>query len=249
MADTVCYDGVDGPTLRRLLDVARLSLHSAVTSTMDIAHELAADGAPRGTLVLTDEQSAGRGRGGHRWMSEPGSGLWFTLLERPLDTIGMNVLSLRVGLRMAAALDRYVETAVRLKWPNDLFVGTGKLAGILTEARWKDGRPEWVAIGAGVNVRMPAGIAGAAALGSVSRLEVLAEVIASVRGAASARGPLSVAELGAYAVRDLAYGRNAIEPGPGRVAGIDAEGHLLIVGAAGTQRFAGGSLVLEDAIA
>lgn len=243
------YDGMEGQALQRLLDVPRLSLHAVVPSTMDLAHDLATDGVPAGTLVLADEQHAGRGRGGRRWRSEPGGGLWFTLIERPIDAVALKVLSLRVGLRMAMALDRYLTVAARLKWPNDLFAGAGKVAGILTEARWKDASPDWVAIGVGINLRVPAGIAGAAALGACSRLDVLAEVVPAVRGAASARGPLSSAELAAYAVRDLAYGRQALTPGAGRVAGIDAEGHLLIVGVAGIERFASGSLVLEEAIA
>ena len=235
--------------LKRRLDVPRLSLHATVASTMDIAHDLAAAGAPGGTLVLADEQQAGRGRGGRHWLSEPGGGLWFTLIERPIDAVALKVLSLRVGLRMATALDRFLPVAARLKWPNDLFAGAGKVAGILTEARWKDASPDWVAIGVGINLRVPVGVAGAAALGVSSRLDVLAEAVPAVRGAASARGPLSSAELAAYAARDLAYGRRALKPGAGRVAGIDAEGHLLIVGVAGTERFASGSLVLEEAIA
>ncbi|MEP7343667.1 MAG: biotin--[acetyl-CoA-carboxylase] ligase [Gemmatimonadaceae bacterium] len=249
MADAVEYDGVSEHALRRLLDVPQLSVHAALPSTMDLAHELAADGAPGGTLVLADQQLAGRGRGGRRWSSEPGGGLWFTLVERPLDPIALKVLSLRVGLRVAAALDRYLPTAVQLKWPNDLFVGSGKVAGILTEVRWKDGRPEWVAIGIGINVRPPSLVAGAAALGGCSRVDVLSEVMPAVRGAASAMGNLSTAELVAYASRDLALGRTAFEPGVGRVAGIDADGHLLIAGARGTERFASGSLELEDVIA
>ena len=249
MADVAAYDGLDAQALRHLLDVPRLSLHDAVSSTMDIAHLLAAEGAPAGTLVLADAQHAGRGRGGRRWWSGPGAGLWLTLIERPLDVLAVSVLSLRVGLRLAAALDRYVPTAVQLKWPNDLFVGSGKLAGVLTEVRWQDGQPEWVAIGIGINVRLPEGVGGAAALGATSRPQLLAEIVPAVRGAASARGALSRAELATYASRDLALGRVARAPGVGRVAGIDAEGHLLIVGATGTDRFASGSLLLEDVIA
>lgn len=243
------YDGVDESTLQRRLDVPRLSLHDAVSSTMDVAHVLASAGAPAGTLVLANSQTAGRGRSGRRWASAPAAGLWFTILERPLDPVALRLLSLRVGLRIAAAIERHASTPVRLKWPNDVFLGTGKIAGVLTEARWANDRPEWVAVGVGLNVVPPADVSTAAALGGVSRIELLAELVPAVRGAASSRGSLTSFELAAYAARDLARGHTATSPGHGRVAGIDSEGHLLIVSATGTMRYTGGSLVLEDAIA
>jgi BirA family biotin operon repressor/biotin-[acetyl-CoA-carboxylase] ligase len=82
---------------------------------MDVAHRLAASGAPAGTLVIANEQTAGRGRGGKSWQSSPETGLWLTLIERPADTSGLDVLSIRVGLAAAESLDRFAPEPIRLK--------------------------------------------------------------------------------------------------------------------------------------
>jgi BirA family biotin operon repressor/biotin-[acetyl-CoA-carboxylase] ligase len=170
-----------------------------------------------------------------------------TLIERPLDASGIGVLSLRVGLAAARALDRFAAEPVRVKWPNDLYVDDGKLAGILVEARWREQAVEWVAIGLGINVRQPEGVDLAAGLepGS-SRLDVLSELIPAVRVAAQRSGTLSAAELEEFNARDLARGRECVEPALGRVAGITADGELLVALADAVAPFRSGSLVLQD---
>ncbi len=216
---------------------------------MDAAHAMAEDGAPSGTLVLADAQTAGRGRGGKSWASAPGRGLWCTLLERPLDTDAVEALSLRVGLRLARALDRFAPSPVQLKWPNDLMLGAGKLGGILVEARWREGRVEWVAVGIGINLAVPDAptVPRAAALRpGTRREELLAEVVPAVRAAAAARGPLTPAELADYAARDWARGRAVRSPARGTVAGISPAGALLIETPGGTIACASGSLLLEE---
>ena len=94
---------------------------------MDAVHTLGAAGEPAGALVLADSQTAGRGRQGNTWRSASSSGIWLTLLERPVDDSGLQVMSLRVGLAVARALDAFAEQTVGVKWPNDLYVGYGKL--------------------------------------------------------------------------------------------------------------------------
>jgi BirA family biotin operon repressor/biotin-[acetyl-CoA-carboxylase] ligase len=216
-------------------------------STMDVAHQSAANGAPAGTLVIANEQTAGRGRGGKSWQSEPGGGLWMTLIERPDDISGIGVLSLRVGLAAAEALDRFAPEPVRLKWPNDLYIDDGKLAGILVEARWREQSLEWVAIGMGVNVRQPEGVASAAGLEAGSRrLEVLSEVIPAVRLAAASTGSLDAGEVEEFNARDMARGRVCRQPAIGRVAGITPEGELLVAIADTLAKFRSGSLVLDE---
>ena len=143
------------PLLVSQLGLARLDYHVRVTTTMDVAHALAEEGAPAGTLVLASSQAAGRGRSGKSWTSEPDAGLWCTLIERPRDARALEVLALRVGLHLADALAPLVDGAVQLKWPNDLYVHDRKLGGILIEVRWRDARPEWVAIGVGINRVVP----------------------------------------------------------------------------------------------
>ena len=96
LLSTQSYDGVAADLLAERLALPRAELFEAVGSTMDVAHGLASDGAPAGTLVLANTQLAGRGRGGRRWAAEPGAGVWLTLIERPNDVGAVEVLSLRV---------------------------------------------------------------------------------------------------------------------------------------------------------
>src|SRR3954468_16526787 len=182
----------------------RLIEYDAVGSTLDVAHDLAAKGAEAGTLIVANTQTAGRGRMGRTWRSEPGAGLWLTLIERPSDPSALDVLSLRVGLELAPALDPFTELRVQLKWPNDLYVAQRKLAGILIEARWREGHPEWVAIGVGINLRPPASQPRAIGLrAEVTRDDVLAAIAPRLRAAAARGGMLSESELNMFGARDL----------------------------------------------
>ena len=229
------------------LGLPRVELFDTVGSTMDVSHRSADLGAPAGTLVLADEQIGGRGRGGKSWVSAPGAGIWLTLIERPADISGLEVLSLRAGLRVAAALDRFAPEPIRLKWPNDLYVDAGKLGGILVEARWREKAVEWVSIGVGVNVRPPANVDRSGSLeAGVGRVDVLTELVPALRAAAAATGPLDPSELEEFDARDLARGRICTEPALGRVAGISLTGELLIELADSVGSFRSGSLVLEE---
>jgi BirA family biotin operon repressor/biotin-[acetyl-CoA-carboxylase] ligase len=152
------------PTLASECGLVRLEHRLRVGSTMDEAHRLAQAGAEAGTLVLADAQDGGRGRGGRTWASEPEAGIWMTLIERPSDQRALDVLALRTGLALAESLQPFCDGRITLKWPNDLYIGAGKLAGILIEARWRESLPEWVAIGVGVNRRVPDAFPGAASV-------------------------------------------------------------------------------------
>jgi BirA family transcriptional regulator, biotin operon repressor / biotin---[acetyl-CoA-carboxylase] ligase len=244
----VRLDGATAAELRDALDLPRVELLETTTSTLDVAHRLAAEGAPSGTLVIANEQTAGRGRGGKSWQSSPEAGLWLTIIERPADTSGLDVLSIRIGLAVAEALDRFAPEPIRLKWPNDLYVDRGKLAGILVEARWREQSVEWIAIGLGINVRRPETIESAAGLEpGTARLDVLAELIPALRVAAAATGLLGEEELEEFNARDLARGKTCTQPALGRVAGISPTGELLVALADTVAPFRSGSLVLEDA--
>jgi BirA family transcriptional regulator, biotin operon repressor / biotin---[acetyl-CoA-carboxylase] ligase len=217
------------PSLAATLGLARLDYHVRVTSTMDVAHALAEAGAPAGTLVLASAQAAGRGRTGKTWVSEPDAGLWCTLVERPLDTGALDVLALRVGLELASALDPLTEGRVELKWPNDLQVARRKLAGVLIEVRWRGARPDWVAIGVGINRHVPADIPDATSVrADVTRDTLLCAVAPALRRAAAESGPLTLEELSAWERRDVAAGRRVSAPTTGLVAGITASGGIRI---------------------
>lgn len=230
------------------LGVSQFVYRERVGSTMDEVHALAANGAPAGTMVLASTQDAGRGRGGRPWLSEPDAGLWFTILERPDDARALEVLALRVGLSLADALTPLVSASIGLKWPNDLLVERAKLAGILIEVRWRDGRPEWVAIGVGINRRVPDDFPLAAAVrADVSRDTLLVAAVPAVRAAARGLGALTDVECAAWASRDAAAGRPVREPLSGVVQGITPQGAVCIRDDEGRLRaISSGSLVFAD---
>jgi BirA family biotin operon repressor/biotin-[acetyl-CoA-carboxylase] ligase len=223
------YDAETAAAIAMRLDVPRVVALETTTSTLDVAHALAAEGAPAGTLVLAESQTAGRGRSGKRWTSAPGSGIWLTIIERSLDPATLSLLALRLGIAAATALQPFAPGPIGIKWPNDLYVGAGKLAGILVEARWRESAPDWVAVGMGINVVAPPGIAGAAELArGVPRLAVLDALVPALRAAAARTGELADDELASLAARDIARGRRAVSPGQGIVDGVSSEGELLL---------------------
>lgn len=236
-------DGMDADALAAALAVPRVVLMPRVTSTMDEAHRLGAEGAPGGTLVVADEQTAGRGRGGKRWSSEQERGLWMTLLERPGTASGLDVLSLRLGLHAAPVLEPFSGAPVRIKWPNDLYSGSRKLAGVLVEARWREQKADWVAIGIGVNIVPPPEVETAAGLlPGTRRLAVLLALVPALRAAATARGPLTPAELAEFDRRDFARDRHCLKPAVGVAKGITNDGALIITGEYGVAHYRAGSL-------
>jgi BirA family transcriptional regulator, biotin operon repressor / biotin---[acetyl-CoA-carboxylase] ligase len=241
------YAGADEGTIAARCGVPRVVLFDEVTSTLDVAHPLARDGALDGTLILAERQTAGRGRSGRAWASEEGAGIWSTLIARPTDEAALEVLSLRVGLAVARALEAFTSNEIRLKWPNDLVLDDGKLGGILIESRWREERVDWVAIGIGINCRMPRDLPLARALREdADRVSVLAAFVPAVRAAAAARGALTALELHEYARRDWALGRRSTSPAAGVVRGIDARGALLVHTGAGEVAVRTGSLILEE---
>jgi BirA family transcriptional regulator, biotin operon repressor / biotin---[acetyl-CoA-carboxylase] ligase len=236
-------DGMDADAMAAALSVPRVVLLPQVESTMDEVHRLGAEGAPAGTIVIADEQTAGRGRGGKRWTSEQNRGLWMTLLERPSTASGLDVLSLRLGLHAAPVLELFSGAPVQIKWPNDLYANSRKLAGVLVEARWRQQKADWVAIGIGVNITSPPDLDTATGLlpGTHRSLVVLA-LVPALRAAAAARGPLTAAELAEFDRRDYARDRQTIKPAIGVAGGITSDGALIITGEHGISHYRAGSL-------
>jgi BirA family biotin operon repressor/biotin-[acetyl-CoA-carboxylase] ligase len=111
-----------------------------VRSVMDVARDLALDGAPHGALVTADLQTAGRGRHGRTWTAPAGQALLLALVVREPDPL----LSLRAGLAVADLAG----PGAKVKWPNDVLLEGLKVAGILVEGRPQEG---WAIAGIGVN--------------------------------------------------------------------------------------------------
>ena len=231
------YDGEGTDALRARLGVPALHAYAYAPSTMDLAHAAAATGAPAGTVIVADVQTAGRGRNGRRWVSHAGAGVWATVIERPRDVDALSVLSLRVGIALALELERIVGRALALKWPNDVLLDGRKLAGVLAEARWREGMPEWVAIGVGVNRDPPAEMRDATGTdAAVRRTTLLGAIVRAIRAAADRDGVLDGTELSQFAVRDAVRGREVVSPVEGRAAGVNARGELLVRTATGVER-------------
>ena len=220
-------DGLTAAELAARLDVPCVHLFASVSSTLDVANTIAMT-APPGTLIVADEQTAGRGRQGRAWVSPAGAGLWLTLLERPEDPSALEVLSLRCGLYAAEALDGLAGATIGVKWPNDLYVGGRKLAGVLIETRWRGASPEWVAIGFGLNVVRPPIDTAVGLTPGATRRDALLYLVPALRRAAAAIGPLTTDELTRWSLRDVARGCAVDRPSAGRVDGISARGELLV---------------------
>ncbi len=122
--------------------------HRLTDSTNARARELALAGAPDGTIVTATEQSAGRGRQGRSWSAPAGRALLLSAIVRDLSRRD-SLLPLAVPVAVAEACDAFAGQRCGIKWPNDVWVGTRKLSGILLEGRPQEG---WAVIGIGLNV-------------------------------------------------------------------------------------------------
>ena len=127
-----------------------------IDSTNTALLAAAANGAPEGTVYIADEQTAGRGRGGHNWHSAPGEGLYLSALIKPSLRLREALwLSLATGLAARAAIHTAACINVDLRWPNDLLVGSQKLGGILVETSAGSGEDaplHYAVIGIGINL-------------------------------------------------------------------------------------------------
>ncbi|MDH7485154.1 MAG: biotin--[acetyl-CoA-carboxylase] ligase [Anaerolineae bacterium] len=124
-------------------------------STNDLARELARRGAAEGTLVIAEEQTAGKGRLGRSWWAPPGSCLLLSLIFRPpLAPAQAQRLTMIAGLACAEAVEAQTGLRPGLKWPNDLVLAERKLAGILTELETAGERLDFAVVGLGLNVNV-----------------------------------------------------------------------------------------------
>lgn len=136
----------------------RIRRMDEVASTMDEAAELARDGAPIGTVVAANFQTAGRGRNGNEWLAPAGTSLLATVIFRPeLEIVQDRELSKKIGERVRDAIDEVTGLVATVKEPNDLLVGGRKLCGILCQTSVRGDELDYLLVGFGINVNIPAG--------------------------------------------------------------------------------------------
>ena len=197
--------------------IGRPRVHHRVTdSTNERARALAAEGAPHGTLITADEQTAGRGRQGRTWVAPAGAALLMSLvLREPREAL---------PLAAAVAVCEALPVEAEIKWPNDIWLHKAKLAGILVEGRPQEG---WAVLGIGVNVHEAPPIEHVTSLEGVIGVESLLARLVSALDVWLSR-PLPEV-LAAWRSRDALLGQWVRwENGSGKGAGIDEAGALLV---------------------
>ena len=128
-------------------------IHERLESTNTVAKELAAKGEPEGTVILAEEQTAGRGRMDRKWLSPPFENLLFSIILRPLLPVeDVFVFTMILSVAVIDEIQETMELSPMIKWPNDIYMDNRKLGGILTEFSVKAERPEYVILGLGLNV-------------------------------------------------------------------------------------------------
>lgn len=140
-------------SLLDLLPIGKIRYFDSIGSTNDYAMQWANEGAGDLSLVLADEQTAGRGRVGRKWLTPPGSALAMSLILRPTkDKIAY--IPRATALLAISLVDSLRKHGLdsKIKWPNDVLLGGSKVAGILVESIWTGNKPDALILGMGVNV-------------------------------------------------------------------------------------------------
>jgi BirA family transcriptional regulator, biotin operon repressor / biotin---[acetyl-CoA-carboxylase] ligase len=146
-------DWLSEARLRDILGARRFQFKMQMTSTNDVARNWALQNAPHGSVVIAEEQTAGRGRMGRSWSAPSGTGLLFSTVLRPRISNPQKVTMVG-AVAVAEVVAEIVPDMVSLKWPNDVLLDGRKVAGILPEAIWQGDTLAAVILGIGVNVRV-----------------------------------------------------------------------------------------------
>jgi BirA family biotin operon repressor/biotin-[acetyl-CoA-carboxylase] ligase len=127
--------------------------HPQIGSTNEEAKRQGAQGVKHGTVIIADEQVAGKGRLGRNWSSPPGTGIWMSILLRPeLQPVDAPKITLVAGLAVCKAVEKVTGLCARIKWPNDIVIQGKKVCGILTEMSAEMEQVNYIVLGIGMNV-------------------------------------------------------------------------------------------------
>ncbi|MBF0521062.1 MAG: biotin--[acetyl-CoA-carboxylase] ligase, partial [Nitrospirae bacterium] len=121
-------------------------------STNDLAKTLARQNAPHGTVIIADSQHKGRGKGGNEWFSPPGVNIYMSVILRPEQGFPLTLMNVISSLSLVSAIKETCKLTVWPKWPNDIFCGSKKLGGILSESSSAGSMVSYIVTGIGLNV-------------------------------------------------------------------------------------------------
>lgn len=128
-----------------------------IGSTNDEAMRLAAGGAPEGTVVVSEEQTRGKGRLGRSWLSPKYQGIWFSVILRPqVLPIETGLITLAAAAAVARAIAKETGLEAEIKWPNDVLIRGKKVAGVLSEMSAEQDKVHFVVVGLGTNANVEA---------------------------------------------------------------------------------------------
>jgi BirA family biotin operon repressor/biotin-[acetyl-CoA-carboxylase] ligase len=224
-SDVLSEDGISRHLRHRELT---LRVYKTISSTNTVLKGLAAEGAPEGLVLLSEEQTAGRGRMGRSFYSPPASGLYLSILLRPnMPAAAATRLTACAAVAVAETIEELSNRGTQIKWVNDIFMDGRKVCGILTEASLdcESGMMHYVIIGIGVNTHVPAGdfpealgdIAGAAfGAGPVPELRCRLAAGILERIMDYSPGPAAPAVYEGYKSRSLVLGKHIDILSPGR---------------------------------
>jgi BirA family transcriptional regulator, biotin operon repressor / biotin---[acetyl-CoA-carboxylase] ligase len=149
----------------------KIAYYNEVTSTQDIAAELAKAGSADGTAVISESQTSGRGRKGRNWVSSPEGGLHLSLILKPdLAPAQVAHIPLVTGIALTRAIRQTTTLHPQIKWPNDIIINRKKAGGILTEMSSEIDRVNYIILGIGLNVNVPGSYLAPRIAGSATSL-------------------------------------------------------------------------------
>lgn len=230
-----------------------LRLYDTVESTNDLAKQLAKEGAPHGTVLIADRQTAGRGRTGRQFLSPAGQGIYLSVILRPdCKAAQLMHLTCAVAVAMCDAVEKTAQVRPQVKWINDLILGKRKIGGILTELSLDGDKADYAVVGIGINclqgpedfppeLQEIAGSVAMAAKQPFDREALAAAMVDALYHMSQTLLPGKDTCMARYREDCLTLGREVAVHAPGGVytavaADVDADGGLIVLLADGTVR-------------
>lgn len=240
-SDIITEEGIRMHLPERLKEIPIIVLKTT-DSTNTQAKKLALEKIPSGTIILAEEQTAGRGRLGKSFFSPYGSGLYMSIILRPDNNItDPQMITIAAALAVCRAIERLTDLKPKIKWVNDIYLDGKKICGILTEAvtDFESGSVESIVVGIGVDCTINedmlpeelCGIVGSLGASELKRNQLAAEIAEDVIESFGKLGDLGI--INEYRKRSMMFGREVSFEREGKryfadVTSINDMGNLLV---------------------